>query len=622
MASTFKVTILTSLLMAMSQAGAYTLQDATRMAITQNPEVQAKLHTFNSAQEERSMTKGGLFPQLYASASAGHDTSNRETSDLSASRTGVGLTLSQLLFDGFRTQNELKKLSYAEWTRYYELLDTAENTALETTRAYYDVQRYREQVKQAEDNYVQHRAVYEQILQRVSSGVSRRVDLEQAAGRLALASSNLLTERSNLHDVSTRFQRIVGILPPEDMAEAPKLNSTYPKTVVDALNQAHQTNPALKAANANVAAAAAGLESSKNTNWPTIDLRASTRAGKNEDFIDGRRTDSKIEVVLNYNLFTGGTDSARTRMFNEQRFYAQDLRLKACRDMRQTVLIAYNDVQQLQQQLAYLDEHQLTTGKAREAYRQQFNIGQRTLLDLLDTENEYFEARRAATKGQYDLALAYSRTQAGTGQLLNALAISSPASKPSNETDPALNIECPAEGIAMPIDNKAELDARARDLLKSYTPAPTPAVVVPAPKPVIEVAKPTRIIEIKADGLFDLNRPELRPDGVKQIDDAVSKSGSSYAELSTIPGLTIKIVGHTDRTGSAKKNIKLSLARAQSTKAYLVSKGLKPEQMTTEGRGSSEPLTGKQCLKLKGAAKAACYGVDRRVELRVFELPK
>lgn len=620
MVSTFKVTILASLLMAMSHAGAYTLQDATRMAITQNPEVQAKLHTFNSANEERKMTKGGLYPQIYASASAGHDTSNRDTTDLSASRAGIGLTVSQLLFDGFHTQNELKKLSYAEWTRYYELLDMSENIALETTRAYYDVQRYREQVKQAEDNYVQHRAVYEQILQRVGSGVSRRVDLEQAAGRLALASSNLLTERSNLHDVSTRFQRIVGILPPADLAEAPKLNSTYPKTVIDALNQAHQTNPALKAANANVAAAAAGLEASKSSKWPTVDLRASSRVGNNEDFIDGGRTDTKIEVVLNYNLFNGGTDSARTRLFNEQRFYAQDLRLKACRDMRQTVLIAYNDVQQLQQQAAYLDEHQLTTGKAREAYRQQFNIGQRTLLDLLDTENEYFEARRAATKGQYDLALAYSRTQAGTGQLLNALAMSSPANKPSNETDPALNIECPAEGIAMPIDNKAELDARARDLLKSYTPAPV--AVVPPPKPVIEVAKPTRIIEIKADGLFDLNRPELRADGVKQIDDAVSKSGSSYAELSTIPGLTIKIVGHTDRTGSAKKNIKLSLARAQSTKAYLISKGLKPEQMTTEGRGSSEPLTGKQCLKLKGAPKAACYGIDRRVELRVFELPK
>jgi adhesin transport system outer membrane protein len=66
------------------------------------------------------------------------------------------------------------------------------------------------------------------------------------------------------------------------------------------------------------------------------------------------------------------------------------MRDKACVDTRQLVVIAYNDIQQLQQQRTYRMQHKNSIENAREAYRKQFEIGQRTLLDLLDTENEYF----------------------------------------------------------------------------------------------------------------------------------------------------------------------------------------------------------------------------------------
>lgn len=80
--------------------------------------------------------------------------------------------------------------------------------------------------------------------------------------------------------------------------------------------------------------------------------------------------------------------------------------------------IAWKDIHTLQRQLGYLDHHQLAIAKAREAYRKQFDIGQRTLLDLLDTENEYFQSRRAYTNAQFDHAIAHARTLAGMGKLL------------------------------------------------------------------------------------------------------------------------------------------------------------------------------------------------------------
>ena len=72
----------------------------------------------------------------------------------------------------------------------------------------------------------------------------------------------------------------------------------------------------------------------------------------------------------------------------------------------------------------FLDLHQLSIEIAREAYRKQFDIGQRTLLDLLDTENEYLQANRAYTNATYKYAIARARTWAGMGGLLAALQVS------------------------------------------------------------------------------------------------------------------------------------------------------------------------------------------------------
>ena len=93
-------------------------------------------------------------------------------------------------------------------------MEATEQTVLEAARAHYDVQRFRRLVQLAEDNYVQHRYAFLQIQSRVKAGVGRGVDLEQAGARLALAESNLATEQANLHDVTVRYQRIVGELPP------------------------------------------------------------------------------------------------------------------------------------------------------------------------------------------------------------------------------------------------------------------------------------------------------------------------------------------------------------------------------------------------------------------------
>ena len=408
-----------------AQQPAVSLAEAATRAINGNPEVEARWHAFRAAREEQGVARGGFLPQVDLSANLGREWRERpDVDDRDFNRHGASLTLSQMLYDGFATGSEVSRLGHASVASYYDLLDAIENTVLETARAHHDVLRYRRLVALAEDNYVQHRQILEQIEQRVNAGVGRRVDLEQASGRLALAEANLLTESSNLHDVSARYQRIVGDLPAPALGSGEVPVGPIPATVNQALGQAYKGNPGLSAARQSLLAAKAEAKGKQSAYHPRLDLRAQEQFGFDTDGIDGRHRDRVVELVLNVNLFRGGADSARIRQFAEQMNVARDLRDKTCRDLRQTLAIAYNDITRLGEQLAYLDRHQRSIEKAREAYRRQFDIGQRTLLDLLDTENEYFEARRAYVNGEHDLTIARARTLAAMGRLANELGLS------------------------------------------------------------------------------------------------------------------------------------------------------------------------------------------------------
>jgi len=463
-----------------------TLQDAVKKAIVSNPEVQARWHAFLSSQHEQDVARGGYFPRVDLNAGVGRENLTQPNLPTTRyNRRGAGLTLDQMIYDGFATHDEVARLAYTKLVRYYEVLDASESTALDAVTAYSDVLRYRELSTLAQENFAQHEQVFSQIQQRVQAGVGRRVDLEQAGGRLALAQSNMLTEASNLHDVSARYQRIVGELPAGDMIAPGLLKQGIPPSVEEALKLAYQGSPAFNAAIENVRAAQAEAHGRQANFQPRVNLRASKDVGFNQDGEKGRRDDEIIELVLNYNLFKGGSDRALSRQYAERLALSKDLRDKACRDIRQTLAIAFNDIRNLSRQLGFLDQHQLAIEKAREAYRKQYDIGQRTLLDLLDTENEYFQARRAYVNAAYEHAIAHARTLAGMGKLLSALQVGRDGLPTAQElgqdrleVDP--DSQCPAEAPYVAVGDM-ELTPRKIEAAPAMLPEPLPRPAAPAP---------------------------------------------------------------------------------------------------------------------------------------------
>lgn len=473
---------------AAAHAAPVRLDEVAGKAVQTNPEVLAKWHQFKASGYERDATWGRYLPTLDVLFGTAYQRQESPLYPIPGSERKFNyqttkVSLRQNLFEGFATLNDTKRLEHASLVRFYELLDLSENAAFEATRAYIDVWRYRKLVEFAEENYATHRVLYEKIKERAQAGVGRRVDLETAAGRLALAESNLLTETSNLHDVMARYQRIVGEIPPAELVAPQSFTKDLPKDRPESVKKGFERSPQLKAAFENILSAKRNVDVQKAGYYPRVDAYLEQQHDLNASGYTaatngtGSTNIQTAGVTVSWNLFRGMQDLSRQRKAAEDLNNAKDVREKACRDLRQTLEMAFNDHLRLSEQLQYLDQHQLSTDKAREAFRRQFDIGQRTLLDVLDTENEFYTARRNYLNGENDLIIARARYQAVSGNLLNTLNLKNldmTPPKPDTTPDEDMLATCPADPVLPPAIDKDAIFKRAmakEELMRSQNAA-------------------------------------------------------------------------------------------------------------------------------------------------------
>jgi OOP family OmpA-OmpF porin len=131
--------------------------------------------------------------------------------------------------------------------------------------------------------------------------------------------------------------------------------------------------------------------------------------------------------------------------------------------------------------------------------------------------------------------------------------------------------------------------------------APAP-VAAPAPAPVPVVVPAATKVTYAADAFFDFDKAVLKPEGKAKLDDLVGK----------VKGINLEViiaVGHTDAVGTDAYNQKLSVARSEAVKAYLVSKGIEKNRVYTEGKGEKQPVADNKTSE--GRSK------NRRVEIEV-----
>ncbi|WNO10366.1 TolC family outer membrane protein [Teredinibacter sp. KSP-S5-2] len=401
-----------------------TLEQVIAHTLETNPELQAAKNEKLSRIYEVKQARAGYLPSLSLDAGVGHETRTAPATDNQendATRTELGLRASQTIFDGFSTHQEVQRQKARVESASFNEMATGEHLALKTAEAYLSVLRQAKLLDLARESLWEHQNIYDQMKLRKDTGVGSKADLDQIAARLALANSNMVVSQNNLIDAQSNFYRLVGLYPNLENMQKPDLLPVIPKNREEALALAVDGHPTLKVAAADVKAAVAQHKASKSAYWPRLNLEVDKRWDENIGTIEGEDEDFVVALRMSFDIYQGGKNRSKAKQTAYLLEEAKDIRNLSRRQVVESMSLSWNAYDALNTQLQYLQQHKNAAQSTKEAYAKQFNIGKRTLLDLLNTETEVVESKRAYTNAEYDLLFASYRILNAAGKLVNAL---------------------------------------------------------------------------------------------------------------------------------------------------------------------------------------------------------
>ncbi|WP_394132451.1 TolC family outer membrane protein [Shewanella maritima] len=426
------------------------LEQAVARTLDTHPELRIAFNRFKIREEQVNQAYTGYMPTVDITAGYGWEQTNSPSTRRKAGQGDVndegvielnrgeaGFSIRQMLFDGFMTSNEIDRYSYEASAEQWALFAAAEDMALEVSKVYLNYIQADQVLILADKNLKSHEEIYDQIKQRTDSGLGSIADLSQISGRLARAHANVASAKNNLEDARAQFVRIVEAEPENLIVPVPD-NDMLPQDLPSTISTALDTHPVLKAAANDIEAAKMERRSSQSGYYPTITLEIegnwnndtqgedgfSAIASQN---VGGHNNNLVGMVRMRYNLFSGGKDLYREKEAAYKINEAKEIRERASRQVIEGARLAWNAYDALYPQKKYIRQHVTAAKQTQVAYTQQFNLGQRSLLDLLDTENELFEARKDYLRTEYDEIVAKYRVLNSAGKLLDSLRVTRPA---------------------------------------------------------------------------------------------------------------------------------------------------------------------------------------------------
>ncbi len=409
-------------------ASAQTLKEAVEAAIAYHPQVRRDQAQSIAADQAVESAYSDYLPDLDLDVSTGWEWTSSPTTrggrggGVSEHRTDSRATATQLLFDFFETSNRVGSRRDVLRASHADLQATSERIARLAIDAYLSVQESREQVILAEGNVADHVAIVDLIRGRVAAGRSAEADLDQAVSRLALVRSNLVALQGREAEAASRYIETVGAEP--DELETPDAPDFAEATDLDAaLATAMDRNPAAHATAATWDARKKEIEVARSEYFPRFDVQATGGVADKQDGVDAGRYDASVLLRMQWNLFSGFGDLARTREATFEANAASREDANTRRVIREEVRVAFKLLETTKDRLIPLREDVTASTQTFQAYRGQFDLGQRTLLDLLDARDEQFDAEQDLVTGETDVLRATYDLLFSTGLVLDNFGI-------------------------------------------------------------------------------------------------------------------------------------------------------------------------------------------------------
>ena len=415
---------------ALAQGGAFTLRDAIQMAVQTNPGIGEAAANRRATESELRQNQGVLLPQVRLEASAGPEKLNQKDlhPPLAAVPLGNDETLygrkasvvvRQLLFDGFSSINDIWRQSARVQAAAARVHERSELIALDTTEAYVDVVRYTRLVALAQENVAAHLNILTNVDQRFRGGRAGEGDLQQTTERVEAARAALAEFRRSLDDARAKYRKVVGLEPYN--LRAPGRLAGLPASKDEALAVTLARNPTIKAAQGDTDAAKYAFRSTAGAFVPNVALEGRLTEGKNTDGNFGQFDSSHGKIIMSWDIFRGGQDSWR-RVEAAERYTEQTMRhARLQRDANESIDRAWAARTITQDRIAHLIRQIDADRKVISAYSKEYELGQRSLIDLLNAQNQIFNAQVSLISARAVVVFADYQLLASMGSLLDYL---------------------------------------------------------------------------------------------------------------------------------------------------------------------------------------------------------
>lgn len=413
-----------------------TLKDAVQQTISTSPDVLFEANQRLANEEAVKGARGGFLPKVDILYGWGNERSNNPTTRannpgnpnkyVSLTRYERQATLTQMIFDGMGVLSEYNRNAARAESAAYKTYGTAEATSLRTIEKYLEVLRNRELVELTKQNLAMHLKIQDQIRVRSAGGVGRKSDQEQVEARVGLAKANLVSAQANLRDAEIAYLRVVGSKPSSLLKPELPNAAALPKSEEEAVQTAVANHPILKSAQADVKATEYQQRAAQSFMFPRLDAELGYGHNDNLDGSPGANDERYAMLRMRWNLFKGGSDIARISETGYFKVQSQEVMNRTRRQVDESTRLSWNTLTSVRERIPDLKEHSDKSFATRDSYAQQFNLGQRTLLDLLDSENEAFTAKSDLISAEYLEAFARYRLLTDTSQLIGHLGVTPP----------------------------------------------------------------------------------------------------------------------------------------------------------------------------------------------------
>ena len=396
-------------------AYAESFTQALTKAYRSNPTLQAERARQRGTDELVPSAKSGWRPQISASGSVSRVYSDPDPgADSAYTPKTLSIQLAQPLFRGFKTQEGVKQAKETVQAGRQVLLSVEQNVLLQTLEAYMNVIRDRQILGLRERNISNLQKQANAAKARFDAGEVTRTDVSQARSRVSGAKAQVAVARATLAESTARYEAVVGHEPGK-LARPPLARN--PKSLSSSLAIARNTNPNILAATHTQLAQEHAIEVTKGDLLPDASLQASARTTDDPGGNLKQSTSAEISGVLNIPLYEGGAVYSAVRQAKQLESQRRIEIVVAGRSVVQGVTAAWSYCAAAREAIAAAKAQVAASGEALNGVRQEYLVGSRSTIDVLNAEQETINSRINLVVAEHDLIVASYQLQAAIGRL-------------------------------------------------------------------------------------------------------------------------------------------------------------------------------------------------------------